>query len=35
MAYQSNDPKLQKIVKKLVDHFHPIKVFLFGSRARF
>ena len=34
MNYQSNDPKLDAIVKKLVDHFNPTKVFLFGSRAR-
>jgi predicted nucleotidyltransferase len=34
MAYHSNDPKLDEIVKKLVDHFCPTKVFLFGSRAR-
>ncbi len=32
--YPSNDPQLDAIVKKLVDHFHPTKVFLFGSRAR-
>ena len=34
ITYPSNDPKLDAIVKKLVDHFHPTKVFLFGSRAR-
>ena len=34
MNYPSNDPQLNAIVKKLVDHFHPTKVFLFGSRAR-
>ncbi len=33
MEYQSQDPKLDAIVKTLVDHFHPTQVFLFGSRA--
>ncbi len=34
MAYQSQDPKLDAIVKKLTDHFNPTRVFLFGSKAR-
>jgi len=29
-----NDPILIDIVKRLVDEFHPLRVFLFGSRAR-
>ncbi len=32
--YQPQDPKLNAIVKKLVDHFNPTRVFLFGSQAR-
>lgn len=29
-----DDPILIEIVKRLVDEFHPMRVFLFGSRAR-
>lgn len=34
MTFQSQDPKLNEIIKKLASHFHPIKIFLFGSTAR-
>lgn len=28
-----NDKNLAEIVQKLKDHFHPLKIYLFGSRA--
>ena len=28
-----NDKNLTEIVQKLKDHFHPLKIYLFGSRA--
>jgi predicted nucleotidyltransferase len=34
MAQPIVDAKLEEIVKKLVDKFHPKKVYLFGSRAK-
>ncbi len=30
----NQDPKLKEIVSKLVAEFRPLKIFLFGSRAR-
>ena len=29
-----NDPKLDEIVRRIVDAVHPTKIYLFGSRAR-
>lgn len=34
MNTQINDSHLDEIVKKLVEHFNPTKIFLFGSRAK-
>ena len=30
----NSDPILQDVVKRLVDAYHPNKIYLFGSRAR-
>ena len=29
-----NDPKLQEIVRRIVEAVHPTRIYLFGSRAR-
>jgi hypothetical protein len=28
-----NDPKLQEIVRRIVDAVHPTRIYLFGSRT--
>ena len=30
----NSDPSLQDVIKRLVDAYHPNKIYLFGSRAR-
>lgn len=34
MELQIHDSKFDLLVKKLADHFHPTKIYLFGSRAK-
>ncbi|HKP51866.1 MAG TPA: nucleotidyltransferase domain-containing protein [Chloroflexia bacterium] len=34
VAAQTNNALMQEIVKRIVDTLHPIKIVLFGSRAR-
>jgi predicted nucleotidyltransferase len=31
---QTSDPKLEELVRRLVDAVHPQRIYLFGSRAR-
>ena len=31
---QANDPILQDVVNRLVEAYHPLRMYLFGSRAR-
>jgi predicted nucleotidyltransferase len=34
VAVQARDPKLEELVRRLVEAVHPQRIYLFGSRAR-
>ena len=32
--FLDDDPKLREIVQRLADAYHPLRIYLFGSKAR-